>query len=104
MVLSSTRYARKFTDDVPEDVKKRRLDEIIRLQNQISHAHNAADVGRTCEVLIEGDSKRDKGEFKGRNSQNKMIVFPKRDGLRPGDYVHVKVTSSTSATLRGEII
>lgn len=99
-----TLAARKYADDVPEEIKKARLEEIIRLQNQISHAHNKADVGRTFEVLIEGDSKRDPNEFKGRNTQNKMIVFPKKEGLRPGDYVQVRVLSSTSATLRGEII
>lgn len=99
-----TLAARKYPDDVPEEVKKRRLDEVIRLQNQLSHRHNQRDIGHTFEVLIEGDSKRDSREFKGRNSQNKMIVFPKAPGLKPGDYVRVKVTAASSATLRGEII
>lgn len=98
-----TLAARKYPDDVPEAVKKRRLEEVIRLQNQLSFQHNQADIGKTFEVLIEGDSRRDAGEFKGRNTQNKMIVFPKDPGLAPGDYVQVRVTSATSATLRGII-
>jgi tRNA-2-methylthio-N6-dimethylallyladenosine synthase len=96
-----TPAAKKFRDDVPEEVKKRRLDEVIRLQTQTSYYHNKADIGKTFEVLIEGDSKRSGQEFKGRNSQNKMIVFPKAPGLRPGDYVMVRVTEATSATLKG---
>ncbi|MFZ2898205.1 MAG: tRNA (N6-isopentenyl adenosine(37)-C2)-methylthiotransferase MiaB [Saprospiraceae bacterium] len=96
-----TPAAKKYKDDVPEEVKKRRLDEVIRLQTQTSHYHNKADIGKTFEVLIEGDSKRSGQEFKGRNSQNKMIVFPKAPGLKPGDYVMVRVTEATSATLKG---
>jgi tRNA-2-methylthio-N6-dimethylallyladenosine synthase len=99
-----TLAARKYADDIPEDVKKRRLAEVIRLQNQLSHHHNQADVGHSFEVLIEGDSKRNSGEFKGRNTQNKMIVFPKAPGLKPGDYIQVRVLSATSATLRGVIV
>jgi len=98
-----TLAARKYTDDVPLDTKKRRLQEIIRLQNQIALQHNQADIGKIFKVLIEGDSKRSDQEFKGRNSQNKMIVFPKVEGLKPGDYTRVKVTDATSATLRGWI-
>jgi tRNA-2-methylthio-N6-dimethylallyladenosine synthase len=98
-----TPAAKKYEDDVPEEVKKRRLNEVIRLQNQISLRHNLADVGKTFQVLIEGDSKRSDQEFKGRNSQNKMIVFPKQPGLKPGDYVNVLVKSATGATLLGEI-
>jgi len=66
--------------------------------------HNQGAIGRTYEVLIEGDSKKSDRQFKGRNSQNKMIVFDKKEGLRPGDYVQVKVDSVTSATLKGTII
>ena len=95
---------RKYKDDVPLEVKKRRLNEIIRLQNRLSLRHNQNDIGKTFEVLIEGDSKKSKDEFKGRNSQNKVIIFPKKAGLKKGDYVNVKVTGATSATLRGEII
>ncbi|HMR44526.1 MAG TPA: TRAM domain-containing protein, partial [Saprospiraceae bacterium] len=98
-----TMAARKYADDIPDEVKKRRLNEIIRLQNQVSFQHNKNDIGKTFEVLIEGDSKKSEAEFKGRNSQNKMIVFPKKPGLKPGDYVQVKVKEATSATLIGEI-
>ena len=97
-----TLAGRKYEDDVPLNTKKRRLQEIIKLQNQISEAHNQKDIGKTFKVLIEGDSKKSELDFKGRNSQNKMIVFPKLDGYRPGDYIHVKVVDSTSATLIGE--
>jgi len=68
---------RKLEDDVPIEVKKRRLQEIIRLQNQISFKHNQADIGKTFKVLIEGTSKKSEDDFKGRNSQKKMVVFPK---------------------------
>ncbi|MBK7408211.1 MAG: tRNA (N6-isopentenyl adenosine(37)-C2)-methylthiotransferase MiaB [Saprospirales bacterium] len=98
-----TPAAKKYADDVPEEVKKRRLDEVIRLQTQVSYHHNKADIGKTFKVLIEGDSRRSDQEFKGRNSQNKMIVFPKKHGLRPGDYVDVTITEATSATLRGVV-
>lgn len=98
-----TLAARKYPDDVPDAVKKRRLQEIVRLQNHVSLQHNKADIGKTFKVLIEGDSKKSDQDFKGRNSQNKMIVFPKVEGAKPGDYVWVKVTDATSATLMGEV-
>ncbi len=99
-----TMAARKYPDDISLEVKKRRLTEIIRLQNQISFRHNQGDIGKTFKVLIEGDSKKSDQEFKGRNSQNKMLVFPKRAGLKAGDYTYVKVLEATSATLKGEIV
>jgi tRNA-2-methylthio-N6-dimethylallyladenosine synthase len=99
-----TLAARKFRDDIPTAVKNRRLQEIVRLQNQISHKHNQRDIGKTCKVLIEGDSKRSDQDFKGRNTQNKMVVFPKKEGLKKGDYVWVKVNEASSATLKGEIV
>lgn len=95
---------RKYEDDIPLEIKKRRLAEIVRLQNQISYKHNQQDIGQTFKVLIEGDSKKSDQEFKGRNSQNKMIVFPKMAGYQPGDYVMVKVNDATSATLKGEMV
>lgn len=98
-----TPAARKLVDDVPEEVKKRRLQEIIAMQQNLSELHNRLDVGKTFEVLIEGDSRKSPTDFKGRNSQNKMIVFPKKAGYKPGDYVQVRVHESTSATLIGEI-
>lgn len=99
-----TLAARKYPDDIAEDVKKRRLEEVIALQHILSENHNAADVGKQFKVLIEGDSKKSADDFKGRNTQNKMIVFPKKSGFKPGDYVNVIVESSTSATLIGKII
>ncbi len=98
-----TLAARKYEDDIPLEVKKRRLSEIIRVQSHISLKHSQKDIGHTFKVLIEGDSKKSEKDFKGRNTQNKMIIFPKKDGLKAGDYVHVKVKSATSATLKGEI-
>ncbi|MCG8330581.1 MAG: tRNA (N6-isopentenyl adenosine(37)-C2)-methylthiotransferase MiaB [Chitinophagales bacterium] len=99
-----TLAARKYEDDIPLKVKKRRLQEIIKLQTAISLERNQEDIGKVFEVLIEGNSKRSDQDFKGRNSQNKMIVFPKADGLKPGDYTMVKVTDATSATLKGNIV
>ena len=97
-----TLAARKYEDDIPLDIKKRRLSEIIAIQNRISFEENQGDIGKSFKVLVEGDSKRSDAHFKGRNSQNKMIVFPKRDGIEPGDYVEVMVTDATQATLIGE--
>jgi tRNA-2-methylthio-N6-dimethylallyladenosine synthase len=99
-----TYAARRIKDDVPLETKKRRLSEIIELQNQISMEHNQKDIGRTFEVLIEGNSKKSKDSFKGRNSQNKMIVFPKKGNYQKGDYVMVKVHEATSATLKATIV
>jgi tRNA-2-methylthio-N6-dimethylallyladenosine synthase len=96
--------ARKYPDDIPELTKKRRLTEIIRLQNQISHKVNQDDIGKTFKVLIEGNSKRSENDFKGRNTQNKMVVFPKGQGLKAGDYCQVKIYEASSATLKGELV
>jgi tRNA-2-methylthio-N6-dimethylallyladenosine synthase len=99
-----TLAARKYEDDIPLEVKKRRLTEIIRLQNQISYNHNQKDIGKTFKILIEGDSKKSDQDFKGRNTQNKMVIFAKKGDLKPGDYCYVKITSATSATLKGELV
>ncbi|MDP4997569.1 MAG: tRNA (N6-isopentenyl adenosine(37)-C2)-methylthiotransferase MiaB [Saprospiraceae bacterium] len=99
-----TLAARKYPDDIPLEVKKRRLQEIIQVQNKVSLQHNQADIGKTYKVLIEGDSRKSDQDFKGRNSQNKMIVFPKAGNYKPGDYVWVKVNDVTSATLMGTLI
>jgi tRNA-2-methylthio-N6-dimethylallyladenosine synthase len=97
-----TPAARKLEDDVPLELKKRRLTEIIELQTGISRELNAGEVGKTFKVLIEGDSKKSDQDWKGRTTQNRMVVFSKREGEKPGDYVTVKVIDSTSATLFGE--
>jgi len=95
---------RRYKDDIPEDVKKRRLQEIVEVQNRISRESNQRDLGKTFNVLIEGNSKRSETDWMGRTSQNKVIVFPK-DGseLKKGDYVMVNVTDCTKATLLGII-
>jgi len=99
-----TPAAKRLTDDVPEEVKKRRLQEVIELQNRHSRLSNERDVGRTFRVLIEGDSRRSTADYCGRNDQNKMLVFPKAGtSYAPGDYVNIRVTAATSATLIGEL-
>ena len=96
---------RRYKDDVPEEVKKRRLQEIVNLQNKLSLQSNQKDLGKIVTVLIEGNSKKNEEEWKGRNSQNKVIVFPKQGfTVGKGDFVKVKVTECTQATLRGEIV
>ncbi len=92
---------RNLPDDVPDEVKSRRLQEIIALQNDLSLESNRCDVGREFEVLVESESKRNSGQLSGRTSQNKVVVFD-RGNHRIGDYVRVRVTGCTSATLLGE--
>ena len=89
-------------DDVPDEVKTRRLNEIIALQNELSAASKKADVGRTFEVLVEGPAKKPAGAMMGRTSGNKVVVF-EATGVRSGDYVKVKITRATSATLIGNL-
>jgi tRNA-2-methylthio-N6-dimethylallyladenosine synthase len=99
-----TLAARRYKDDIPEDVKKRRLDEIVKLQNALSRESNLKDIGKTFKVLIEGNSKRSDQDWMGRNSQNKVVVFPKEQyELNKGQYVMVKVHDCTGATLIGKI-
>jgi tRNA-2-methylthio-N6-dimethylallyladenosine synthase len=100
-----TLAARRYPDDVPETEKKRRLEEIIKLQRQISEESNSRDIGTLSKVLIEGDSKKSASAWMGRNDQNKVVVFPK-DGFsfREGDYAILKIVDSTGGTLIGEII
>ncbi|MCL4115745.1 UNVERIFIED_CONTAM: hypothetical protein GTU68_044618 [Idotea baltica] len=99
-----TLAAKKYEDDITLEVKKRRLAEVVELQGKLSHKHNLTDIGKTFKVLVEGDSKKSVEDFKGRNSQNKMVIFPKQEGIAPGHYVNVKVESVTSATLIGVIV
>jgi tRNA-2-methylthio-N6-dimethylallyladenosine synthase len=109
-------------DDVPEDVKTRRLNEIIALQNKLSGVSKKSEIGKTLEVLVEGRAKKsitrkDEGHnhlpasakqdtnvtMMGRTSGNKVVVF-QASGIKPGDYVNVEITSATSATLIGTIV
>lgn len=100
-----TLAARRYTDDVPEEVKKERLSRIVTLQGRLSRESNQRDLGKPFQVLIEGESKKSQEEWMGRNSQNKVIVFPKENSqLKKGDYVMVEVTDCTQATLIGRII
>ena len=98
-----TYAAKHLPDDVAEEVKIRRLNELIALQTEISAQQNKKDEGKTFEVLVEGFSKRSREQLCGRTEQNKMVVFPK-EGHRIGERVMVKITGSTSATLLGEIV
>lgn len=98
-----TKAADHMEDNVPEDVKSRRLQEIIDLQVQTSVTSNLNETGKIHEILIEGISKRSREQFYGRNQQNKVIVFDRKD-YRIGDYVNVKIEKSTKATLLGTIV
>ncbi len=96
---------KRYEDDIPTDIKKKRLYDVVALQGKLSQASNKKDLGKTFKVLIDGDSKKDESEWKGRTSQNKVIVFSKGNyGLKRGDYVNVEVTDYTQATLLGKII
>jgi tRNA-2-methylthio-N6-dimethylallyladenosine synthase len=96
---------RRYKDDIPEHVKKKRLQEIVEMQNKLSLESNKRDLGKTFTVLIEGDSKKNDQEWKGRSSQNKVIVFPKDNHhYTKGDYVNVQVNDCTQATLLGKIV
>ena len=94
--------AKNLPDNISEEEKVRRLNEIIALQMELSHESNKRDVGKTFEVLIEGYSKRSRDHFCGRTSQNKMVVFSKA-GRKIGDFVQVTITKATAATLLGEV-
>lgn len=99
----NTPAAKKLADDVPHETKMRRLNEIITLQRQHAHQSNLRDVGKTCQVLAEGFSKRSNEQLQGRNSANKVIVFPKGQ-YRKGDYVNVRIIGCTTGTLLGEVV
>ncbi|MCR4659684.1 MAG: tRNA (N6-isopentenyl adenosine(37)-C2)-methylthiotransferase MiaB [Bacteroidales bacterium] len=97
-------YAEKhLADDVPDDEKTRRLEEIIALQGQIALENNRQELGREYDVLVEGPSHRNKEQYFGRNSQNKVLVFD-RNSVEPGQYVRVRVTDCTAATLIGQLV
>jgi tRNA-2-methylthio-N6-dimethylallyladenosine synthase len=98
-----TLAAKKYPDDIPLEIKKRRLQEIIEKQNQLSLKRNQQDIGKVQEILIEGTSKRSDLQLKGRNSANKVVIIPKGT-LKPGDYAHVRIRDCSSATLFGELL
>ncbi|MBM3444982.1 MAG: tRNA (N6-isopentenyl adenosine(37)-C2)-methylthiotransferase MiaB [Bacteroidetes bacterium] len=100
-----TLAAKRYKDDVPMEIKKKRLEEIVSLQNQLSLETNKLDIGKKVEVLIEGNSKKNEKQWMGRNSQNKVVVFDKTDkALQPGDYVWVEVKDCTQGTLLGNMV
>ena len=102
--------SRHYPDDIPEEVKLRRLNEIINLQQSLSHESNKRDVGKRFEILVEGESKKNKAQYFGRNSQNKVIVFDNPalpDGsfrYQVGDYAMAEVLDCTPATLLGRVL
>lgn len=98
-----TPAARKYKDDVPEEVKNKRIAEIVELQHKHQWEMNATEIGKEYEILVEGFSKRSKDHLSGRSSQNKVVIFPKKN-FKKGDYVRVKITDCTSATLMGEAV
>ncbi len=98
-----TPAAKKFTDDIPADVKQNRLTEVIDLQLKLSLERNNRHIGEIHKVLVEGFSKRSEDFLQGRNDQNKVVIFPK-ESYKKGDYVMVKITSCSSATLKGEVL
>jgi tRNA-2-methylthio-N6-dimethylallyladenosine synthase len=100
-----TLAARRYPDDVAEVEKKRRLEEIIRLQRRISEESNDSDIGNVSKVLIEGDSKKSSSAWMGRNDQNKVVVFPKEGkSFQKGEYAMLRIVDSTGGTLIGKII
>jgi len=100
-----TLAAKRYKDDVPMEVKKKRLEEIVSLQNYLSLETNKLDIGKKVEVLIEGNFKKNEKQWMGRNSQNKVVVFDKTDkALQPGDYVWVEVKDCTQGTLLGDMV
>ncbi|HWZ22516.1 MAG TPA: tRNA (N6-isopentenyl adenosine(37)-C2)-methylthiotransferase MiaB [Cytophagaceae bacterium] len=99
----NTPAAKKYADDVPNDVKSRRLDEVIELQSKTSFDLNLLEVGKTHSVLIEGFSKKSEDFLKGRTDHNAMVVFPKGNHKK-GEYVNVLIKSSTQGTLLGEVV
>jgi tRNA-2-methylthio-N6-dimethylallyladenosine synthase len=98
-----TMAARKFEDDIPLAVKKRRLAEVIALQLEHSYHNTQKMVGQTVEILIEKESKKSDAEWSGRNTQNTVAVFPK-EHYKVGDFVMVKINSCTKSTLLGEAV
>ena len=100
-----TLAARRYEDDIPEEIKKRRLAEIVEVQYQLSLQSNKNDVGKTFKILVDGESKKDINFWKGRNDQNKVAVFAKENfPIKKGDYVQVKINACTKGTLLGEYV
>ena len=99
-----TLAAKRFSDDIPEDVKNRRLNEIIEQQHRSSHKRVLEQLGKLQKVLIESFSKKSDKDYAGRSDQNTTVIFPVDKRFKPGDYVNVLAESCTTATLIGKII
>jgi len=100
-----TLASKRFEDDVPEEIKKKRLQEIVDIQYHLSLNSNKNDVGKTFRILVDGESKKDNRFWKGRNDQNKVAVFEKKEfGIKMGDYVYVKINDCTKGTLLGAFV
>lgn len=99
-----TLAAKRYADDIPEEIKAARLTEIVALQQQHSHSRMLAQIGKVQKVLIEGFSKKSKNDYAGRNDQNAMVIFPVDERYKPGDYVYVLAERCTTATLMGTIV
>lgn len=100
-----TLAAKRYTDDIPLEIKKRRLQEIVDMQGVLSSRSNQNDIGKTFKVLIESTSRKGEADWQGRTGHNKITVFPKSNkGYKPGDYVWVKIENCTRATLLGNIV
>jgi tRNA-2-methylthio-N6-dimethylallyladenosine synthase len=98
-----TLAAKKYADDIPLEVKKRRLAEVISKQSEIAFERNKLDLGKEQVILLEGTSKKSQEELKGRNSANKVVIVPSGNYSK-GDYLKVKITNCTPATLFGEVL
>jgi tRNA-2-methylthio-N6-dimethylallyladenosine synthase len=98
-----TLAAKKYQDDISVDVKKRRLDEIIKKQNHFSLISNKRDIGKVFEVLVEGTSKRSDDFLQGRNTANKVVIFPKENHQK-GEFVNVFIENCTGGTLLGKAV
>jgi tRNA-2-methylthio-N6-dimethylallyladenosine synthase len=98
-----TLAAKKYADDISLEVKKKRLDEIIKKQNELSLKRNQLDIGKVHKVLVEGTSRRSDEQLQGRNTANKVVIFPKENKTK-GEYVNVLVESCTGGTLMGRLV
>src|SRR5579862_8159217 len=99
-----TLAAKRYADDIPEEVKRRRLKEIVTKQQQHSYLRLQAQIGTTQKVLIEGFSKKSDNDYCGKSDQNAMVVFPVGQNYKPGQYVNVLIERSTTATLIGRVV
>jgi tRNA-2-methylthio-N6-dimethylallyladenosine synthase len=99
-----TLAAKRYADDIPEEVKQQRLQQIVAKQQEYSFYRMQARIGKVEKVLIEGFSKKSNNDYCGRSDQNAMVIFPVSENFKPGQYVNVLVERTTSATLIGKIV